>query len=235
MLVVRLDDGREWQCNPERVAERFVPASTSKIPHTLIALETGYAKSPEEFFAWDGVERAFDAWNRDHSLATAYAASAIWVYQRIAHDLGSGTMGRWLERFDYGNHDVGGTADLTSYWLDGPLMISAREQVAFLTKLATNDLPLKPQTLADGRRIMRADGGDGWTLYAKTGWGQRPGAADVGWYVGWVEREPGSAWVFALNLDMPDEAARAKRIPLTRAVLADLGAITTNEETQKEN
>lgn len=230
MLVVRLDDAREWECNPERVGERFVPASSSKIPHTLIALETGYANGPDEFFAWDGVGRAFDAWNQDQTLATAYARSAIWVYQRIAHDLGSETMGTWLERFDYGNHDVGGPENLTTYWLDGPLAISAREQVAFLTKLATNKLPLRPATFADGRRIMRADAGEGWALYAKTGWGQRPGAADVGWYVGWVESESRPTWVFALNLDMPDGAVREKRIPLTRAVLADLGAITTNEE-----
>jgi beta-lactamase class D len=144
-------------------------------------------------------------------------------------------MGTWLERFDYGNHDVGGPENLTTYWLDGPLMISAREQVAFLTKLAKNDLPLRPATLADGRRIMRADGGDGWTLYAKTGWGRQPDAADVGWYVGWVEREPGPDWIFALNLDMPDEATREKRIPLARAVLAELGAITTNEKSNEEN
>ena len=233
MLVVRLGDGRLWQSNATRVDRRFVPASTSKIPHTLIALETGYAQGPDEFFAWDSVEREFDQWNQDQTLATAYARSAVWVYQRIARDLGSKAMGSWLERFGYGNHDIGGPDDLTRYWLDGPLAISAREQVAFLAKLATDELPLAPATLAAGRRIMRADAGPGWTLYAKTGWGRRAGAADIGWYVGWVEREAGAPWVFALNLDMPNEALRTARVPVARAVLAALGAIDTNNE--KEN
>ena len=233
MLVLHLGDGRRWQSNAARVDLRFVPASTSKIPHTLIALETGYAEGPDEFFAWDGIERGFDVWNQDQTLATAYARSAVWVYQRIAHDLGSETMESWLERFDYGNHDVGGPEDLTRYWLEGPLAISAREQVAFLAKLATGELPLAPATLATGRRIMQADAGNGWTLYGKTGWGRRPGAADIGWYVGWVEREAGAIWVFAVNLDMPNEALRAARVPLARAVLAGLGAIETNNE--KEN
>lgn len=164
MLVLRLGDGRRWESNAARVDLLFVPASTSKIPHTLIALETGYAEGPDEFFAWDGIEREFDVWNQDQTLATAYARSAVWVYQRIAHDLGSEIMESWLERFEYGNHDVGGPEDLTRYW---------------------------------------------------------------------VEREAGSIWVFAVNLDMPKEALHAARVPLARAVLAGLGAIDTNNE--KEN
>lgn len=229
LLVVRLDDGNEWQSNPARIGERFVPASTSKIPHTLIALETGYA-GPDKAFAWDGAQRAFAAWNQDQTLASAYRHSAVWVYQQIASDIGSETMGTWLTHFDYGNHDVGGPEDVTTYWLDGPLAISAREQVAFLTRLARNELPIDRGTRVLGRSVMQADAGPGWTLYAKTGWGARTDNADIGWYVGWVEPDAGSAWVFAFNLDMPDEEARGQRIPLVRAVLAELGAIV-----QKEN
>lgn len=238
MLVVRLEDGREWHSNPARAGTRFVPASTSKIPHTLIALETGYAEGPDTFFEWDGVERAFDAWNGDQTLATAYSRSAVWAYQRIAAELGSNTMRKWLTLFDYGNHDVGAPDEVTTYWLQGPLEISAREQVAFLGRLARNELPVKPGTLAAGKAIMRADRGDDWTMYAKTGWGMRPGQADIGWYVGWVEREPvdpepGPTWVFAFNLDMADEATRSLRVPAARAVLGALGAIDINTDDEE--
>jgi beta-lactamase class D len=228
MLVVRLDDGREWSSNPARIDERFVPASTSKIPHTLIALETGYANGPETFFEWDGEPRLFAAWNQDQTLGTAYQRSAIWVYQRIARDLGYETMARWIERLDYGNGDTGGPADLTTYWLEGPLAISAREQVDFLSRLVRDELPLRHNTLVVARTIMRADAGEGLVLYAKTGWGSRDGATDIGWYVGWIETD-GPDWAFALNLDMPDEAARARRVPAARAVLAALGAIPAGD------
>ena len=187
MLVVRLSDGREWGSNPGRIDERFVPASTSKIPHTLIALETGYANGPETLFAWDGETRTFAAWNQDQTLGSAYARSAIWVYQQIARDLGYETMAGWIERLGYGNADTGTPADLTRYWLDGPLAISAREQVDFLSRLVRDELPLRRNTLNVGKSIMRADAGNGWALYAKTGWGMRDDAPDIGWYVGWVE------------------------------------------------
>lgn len=229
MLVVRLDDGREWDSNPERVDERFVPASTSKIPHTLIALETGYANGPETLFPWDGEARTFPAWNQDQTLATAYARSAVWVYQQIARDLGYETMANWIERLGYGNADTGTPADLTRYWLDGPLAISAREQVDFLSRLARGELPLRGSTISVGKSIMRADAGESWALYGKTGWGVRNGAPDIGWYVGWAETGE-TAFVFALNLDMPDEAARAKRIPAARSVLAALGALPANQD-----
>jgi hypothetical protein len=39
-----------------------------------------------------------------------------------------------------------------------------------------------------------------------------------------LNRTPGPTWVFAFNLDMSDEARRARRIPLARAVLTRLGA-----------
>lgn len=228
LLVVRLDDGKEWQSNPVRIGERFVPASTSKIPHTLIAFETGYADGPDKRFSWDGTAHEFAAWNQDQTLASAYRHSAVWVYQKIASDIGSETMGAWLTHFDYGNHATGGPDDVTTYWLEGPLAISVREQVSFLTRLAEDELPIDRETRVLARSIMQADAGPGWTLYAKTGWGARSGD-DIGWYVGWVEADPGSNWVFAFNLDMPDEAARARRIPLVRAVLTELGAIAPKE------
>lgn len=43
MLVQRLSDGQVWVSNAVRSKERFSPASSSKIPHTLIALESGVA------------------------------------------------------------------------------------------------------------------------------------------------------------------------------------------------
>ncbi len=230
LLVRRLSDGATWVSNPARAEQRFPPASTSKIAHTLIAIETGYAR-PDSEFEWDGTLRFVDAWNRDQTLASAFAVSAVWVYQRITSDLGAATMAEWIDRLDYGNEDIGDTADLTTYWLQGPLSISANEQVGFLTRLATNDLPLSADTLASAKSIMVADEGDDWTLYAKTGWRMDPNGTDIGWYVGWLETtgetpdESADIWVFALNLDMASDNDTAKRRPIVHEALRQLGAM----------
>ena len=229
LLIVRLQDGAQWASGGARISERFEPASTSKIPHTLIALETGLVDGPETAFAWDGVERSIAAWNQDQTMATAYARSAVWVYQQITASLGRATMAERLERFDYGNHEVGGDADLTTYWLAGPLAISVREQTGFLARLAQQELPLSEQTYAAAATIMQADAGEGWTLYAKTGWRSDGERMDIGWYVGWLEttvRGEVETYVFAFNMDMPDpEHDLPGRIGAVRAALTAIGGL----------
>lgn len=175
MVVLRRSDGRRWIHDPDRASRRYSPASTSKIPHTLIALETGAVRA-DRVFEWDGKKRWSAAWNRDLTLSEAFAVSAVWVYQRLATEMGAETMARWIARFDFGDGDTGGAEDLTTYWLQGPLSISADEQAAFLTRLVDEALPVSAATYATARSIMAAGRGPGWTLFAKTGWGLRDGA-----------------------------------------------------------
>ncbi len=231
LLVTRLSDGAEWVSNPVRAGERFPPASTSKIVHTLIAIETAYATAATEF-EWDGTVRLVDAWNRDQTLASAFAVSAVWVYQTMTSDLGAAVMADWIDRLEYGNEDTGTEADLTTYWLQGPLAISAREQVHFLSRLVNGELPLSAATLAAARPVMVADRGDDWTLYAKTGWRMDPDGPDIGWYVGWLETtgESPDTWVFALNLDMRSDADTALRRPIARQALRHVGALQDRDD-----
>ena len=71
----------------------------------VIALETGYADSPDTVFKWDGTS-------------------------------------------------TNGTPDdLTTYWLVGPLETSARDQVEFLSKLASETLPFAPGSATGCRSI----------------------------------------------------------------------------------
>jgi beta-lactamase class D len=226
LLIVRLSDRATWASNPERAERRFPPASTSKIAHTLIAIETGYAL-PDSAFEWDGTARFVDAWNRDQTLASAFSVSAVWVYQRITSDLGHATMAEWIDRLDYGNETIGSAADLTTYWLQGPLAISAREQIDFLTRLANADLPLSAVTMAAAKPVMVADSGNGWVLYAKTGWQLVPDGTDLGWYVGWLQSTGASpdTWVFAFNLDMQLDEDVAKRRPIVHEALRQVGAL----------
>lgn len=215
LVIVRLSDNAQWISNPDRSAVRFPPASTSKIPHTLIALETGFATAKSEF-KWDGTERQFTMWNQDQTLASAYARSAVWVYQSITSSLGRETMTGWIKKFGYGNMDIGSPSDLTTYWLTGPLEISAYEQIDFLRKLVQDELPLSDETMTEARQIMLSDTGPGWKMFSKTGWYMNDHTMDIGWFVGWLEvenidREVVDTYLFALNMDLESDEDRSKR------------------------
>ncbi|MEJ6395982.1 penicillin-binding transpeptidase domain-containing protein [Gymnodinialimonas sp. 2305UL16-5] len=222
IVVRRLSDDQLWVSNSQRSTERFAPASSSKVPHTLIALETGVAE-PNTVFEWDGEDRAFDSWNQDHTLTSAFGGSVVWVYQEIARRVGLAGMTEWLNRFEYGNANTGTEDTLTTYWLDDTLQISAVEQTAFLERLARRELPLSEATYAAAAAIMQSDEGDGWTMYSKTGWRFSRTDMDVGWYVGWV-RCADDAYVFALNMDMPDQSFLPLRQSTSMAVLDAVGA-----------
>jgi beta-lactamase class D len=201
--------------NAERASIRFVPASTFKIPNTLIALETGVVKDAGEVFRYDGKPRAVKAWERDMSLREAIAVSNVPIYQELARRIGLAQYRVWLDRLDYGNRETG-TA-LERFWLDGPLAISAVEQARFLALLARGRLPASARAHAIVRDIIRIEEKEGRVLFAKTGW-----SGKIGWWTGWVERGD-RITTFALNIDMTAAAEAPKRIDLGKALLARLG------------
>lgn len=119
---------------------RLSPASTYKIPHALIGLETGVvtATSVEK---WDGTNDAHQAkWNQDHTVLSAMKPSVLWFFQKMAPRIGAARAKVWLDRFEYGNRDTSGPVD--RYWVNGTLRISPDEQLAFLRKFYDGTLPL---------------------------------------------------------------------------------------------
>lgn len=229
LLIVRLEDGQRWSSGGARIDQRFVVASTSKIPHTLIAIETGVVSGPDEWFEWDGQKRFLPAWNKSQTLADAYRNSTVWIYQTITPRIGSEALHDWLAAFGYGNADTGGPEDVTTYWLKGPLKASAAEQVAFLMRLARHQLPLSARTYDLAIPIMQADAGETWHLYAKSGWHSSDTDQDIGWYVGWLEQAGGPApgtYVYAFNMDvLVPETDIPKRPAVVRRALTDIGAL----------
>ena len=78
----KTDDYLIIASDKDRSGQAFLPASTFKIPNSLIALETGVVGDPDkDVFKWDGVKRSIEAWNQDHTLRSAIAASVVPVYQ----------------------------------------------------------------------------------------------------------------------------------------------------------
>ena len=223
LLIRGLSDGAEWTGGGDRVDQRFLLASTFKIPNSLIILETGVVSDPDaDILAWDGVER-MSGWDEDQSLRTGLRRSALWAYQHWARQVGHARMRAAVATLDYGDGDIGGLAQIDRFWLTGPLTISAREQVDFLQRLQARAVPVRREVQDQVVDIMRHREGEGWVIRAKTGWAIRD-APNHGWYVGWLEAED-DVWLFAVNVDLDWETGEgALRERLARNALIAAGA-----------
>jgi beta-lactamase class D len=206
-------------------ATRYLPASTFKIPHSLIALETGVVASIDEVRERDpALAPEQDWWPRGwlapHSIRTGLQASAVWLYQDFAREIGELRMLHWLHRFGYGNASIEGGMD--RFWLDGGLRISAFEQVDFLRRFHEGQLPISGAHRDAVRELLVIDEGRSWTLSGKTGWaGFGEAGPGVGWLVGYVAHE-GGVHYFATRIDVLPGTDMALRMRLTRAALQEL-------------
>jgi beta-lactamase class D len=208
----------------DRSGEAKLPASTFKIPNSLIALETGVVQDPDkDVFPWDGVKRPIEAWNKDHTLRSAIAVSAVPVYQEIARRIGQERMQTYVDLFDYGNRDIGGGID--QFWLTGALRIDPVEQVDFVDRLRRRALQVSRRSQDVVSDILPVTKVGDAVIRAKSGLlGAERGEPSLGWMVGWAEK--GSAQtVFALNMDCREPRHIAARMALTQACLSEIGAI----------
>jgi beta-lactamase class D len=207
-----------------RSGEDKLPASTFKIPNSIIALETGVVEDPDkDVFKWDGVTRSIEAWNKDHTLRSAIAVSAVPVYQEIARRIGAERMQKYLDLFEYGNRDIGGGID--QFWLTGNLRIDPVQQIDFVDRLRRGVLPVGKRSQQLACDILPVTKVGDATIRAKSGLlGAEQGKPSLGWMVGWVEKGS-SRTVFAMNMDCKEPAHIAARMTVTQQCLADIVAI----------
>jgi beta-lactamase class D len=133
MVIRDQQAGTTWRSDEAACATRLAPASTFKIPHALVALETGVI-TPDTVEKWDGTKYPnFPLWQRDQTVVSAMRPSVLWFFQRIAPRVGAARMHDWLTKLHYGNASTAG--DVTRYWINGTLRVSPDEQVAFLQSL----------------------------------------------------------------------------------------------------
>jgi beta-lactamase class D len=207
--------------NQARATTRFVPASTFKIPNTLIGLSVGAVQNVEEVLPYGGKPQPFQTWEKDMSLREAITLSNVAIYQELARRIGLERMRNGVTKLGFGNGDIGSVVD--TFWLVGSLQISAVEQTHFLARLAQETLPFPKPLQASVREIIRLEQKDNWTLYGKTGWLNAPNPG-VGWWVGWVQKE-GRVYAFAVNIDMRQATDANKRVELGKASLKALGIL----------
>lgn len=179
----------------------YLPASTFKIPNSLIALETGLA-TDSTLFKWNGKKRRLAQWEQDLIFRDAFHLSCVPCYQEIAGKIGADRMNDYLGKFDYGNMIVD-SLSVDIFWLEGDSKISPKEQITFLQKFYTSELPLSENTVSVMKRLMVIDENELYTLSGKTGWSVRNGNNN-GWFVGYLENETG-VYFISVNIN-PNES-----------------------------
>jgi len=229
-VVVRdLASGEERVSDEARCARPRRPYSTFKIANALIGVELGILDGPDAPMRWDPAKRPAqrwwrDEWKHDQTLRSAIAISAVPVFQDLALRIGHDRMEAALDRLGYGNRAIGDADLLDHFWLDGPLRISAREQVELVSKLAQGQLPVSAKAQEVVREVLLREERDGWKIFHKTGTGpMEDGDGTLAWLVGWIEhgaeRRAFAMWIEAKDSD----AARARREELAEGVWRDLG------------
>jgi len=221
MVIASQKTGQTIVHNEPRAAQRFIAASTFKIPNSLIALEEKAVSGKDGTFKWNGTKYDFPDHNRDQTLASAFKVSCLWCYQEMAARVGAGKYPAYLEDMKYGK--LTKPFDGTHFWLDGSLTISAHEQIAFLKGVQKRSFRFSPRSYDILSEIMIADQQPNYTLRAKTGWsgGKHP---QVGWYVGYVET-PDDVWFFALNIVVRTQDDLPLRLTIARQALTARGIL----------
>ena len=204
---------------PEQCAERLSPMSTFKIPNSLISLELGVVPNANQITKWDGTDYGNPGWNRNHNLASAFAASALWYYQRLAEKVGAERMREYVQKIHYGNEDTSG--GITQFWLNTSLKISADEQVEFLRRFVQDELPFSARTASIVKKIMIVDKNGRVVLRGKTGSAATNNRRILNWFVGYLERD-GKTYIFATNIKGQDIPDRNTARQITEAILKEM-------------
>lgn len=216
--------------NEARCRRRFTPASTFKIPNSLIGLETGIIRDADFLIAWNRQRypnegrpniEPFIHWWQDHTLRSAMRYSVVWYYREIARQVGARRMQRYVMQFRYGNRNISG--GIEQFWRNSSLRISADEQVDFLRRFYTEQLSVSRRSTEIVKDIILIEQTAVYRLSGKTGAAPTANGGTLAWFVGYLERE-GNVYFFALNMDGANYASiRDERINLTKRILIELG------------
>ena len=181
-----------------RTRQGFLPASTFKIPNTLIGLETGYLADEKQIFKWNGEQHNQKTWNKDLDLRQAFQASCVPCYRELARGVGYEAMQQWVDKLAFGKM-VLTEAELDLFWLRGNSKITQMEQVDFLKRFYEKELPISDRNHEIMAKVMLVNQTETYQLSAKSGTSV-VGEEYLGWYVGFVEKGE-NVYYFATNIE----------------------------------
>jgi beta-lactamase class D len=223
-FVLFSQSGNEYiRYNPALCDSGFIPASTFKIPNSLIFLEEGVIKDTLQLIKWDGHKWPNDNWNQDQTLRTAIKYSCVWVYTTLAEMTGIDKYKKYISSFDYGNKDLSGPP--TRFWLNGPFRISANQQINFLRKFYNYKLPVSKPSVDIVKNLIIIEQTDLYKLSGKTGGGVLSEDEYVMWLVGYLERH-NKTYFYAMNFRTSEfDKMIPFRYSIVKDILRELGLI----------
>ena len=174
------------------------PASTFKIPNSIIALETGVLESETSVFKWDGKPRRQAKWEKDLTLKEAFQVSCVPCYQEVARKVGVERMRKMLDKMNYPGMIFDSTS-IDNFWLEGDSKITQFEQIDFLERFYFSELLISKRTETIMKDIMIIETTENYVLSGKSGWTFRD-EMNVGWLVGYLESK-GKVYFFATNIE----------------------------------
>jgi beta-lactamase class D len=184
--------------NSTRCEQGFLPASTFKILHALIGLETGVITNESMVIPWDGVTRSVDEWNRDHTLASAIQYSVVPYFQEVARRIGPDRMKEYVDDADYGKMIIT-KETIDKFWLWGDSRITPWEQMNFILHFYTNKLPFTQTNIDLVKKLIILKKTDKYTFSGKIGMTVQNGN-NIGWMVGYFE-ENDNVWLYVCNVE----------------------------------
>ncbi len=212
ILIYDLEGDTYYSNNFIWTKNGHLPASTFKIPNSIIALETGTVENDSTLFKWNGEKRRLRNWEQDLNFSDAFHFSCVPCYQEIARKIGVKNMTESLEKLDFGNMKVDST-NMDVFWLEGESRINQFQQIDFLQRFYLSELPISERTEAILKRMIVLEENDEYKLSGKTGWSIRNGNNN-GWFVGYIESH-NNTYFFATNV-APKEQFDMDMFPMIR-------------------
>lgn len=209
--------------NSVRCEQGFLPATTFEILNTLIGLETGVITDENMVIPWDGVVSTENAWNREHSLASAIQYSAVPYFQEVARRIGASRMKEMVNDVDYGQMIITNET-IDRFWLWGDSRITPWEQMNFIQNFYSDKLPFSQANVDLIKKLIILKKTDKWTFRGKTGMTVQDGK-NVGWLVGYLE-ENGNVWLYVCNVESDltnTEKFKESRRGVTEMVFKSMG------------
>ncbi len=206
--------------HPARCDSGFIPASTFKIPNSVIALEERVIQDTSQIFHWDGKEWPNKSWNQDQTLRSAIQYSCIWVFFDIADKVGIEKYEQYLRSFNYGNRNPAGPP--SRFWLAGKLRISASQQVEFLRNFYDEQLNVSKESIDMVKEMIIIEKTADYILSGKTGSAEISENDYIMWMVGYLVLDL-DVYFFAMNFTTGDYAGtRHARYEIIRNILRSL-------------
>lgn len=212
ILVFDHSTQKIYSNNFEKCNNAYLPASTFKIPNSIIAMELGYITDEKSVFKWNGEERNLKIWEQDLSFRDAFQYSCVPCFQELARKAGSDTMNYWLKKLNYGNMKVD-NSNIDIFWLEGESKISSFEQLDFIYRFNNRKLPLKNKTYDVMEKLLFIEKNQHGLLFGKTGWAIRNGN-NIGWFTGYLLRK-GKIFFIVSNVE-PNEKFNMDMFPKIR-------------------